>query len=50
MIQETIMKTMQPKVLSSSMSSSEGIFGRKHEFLREKDEFFAFRTPSGKTN
>ena len=40
------MQSMKPKPLSSS----EGIFGRKHEMMREKDEYFAFRTPSGKTN
>ena len=39
------MQSMKPKPLSSS----EGIFGRKHEMMREKDEYFAFRTPSGKT-
>ncbi len=40
------MQSMKPKPLSSS----DGIFGRKHEMMREKDEYFAFRTPSGKTN
>ena len=39
------MQSIKPKLLSSS----EGIFGRKHEMMREKDEYFAFRTPSGKT-